>query len=466
MSLQLATTSKLPVVRRGSDVVGDVIGAFESDTAAVFLRTAPANEHIILYVLGAMVVLAVVLASIVKLDRVVTSVAGLISTTAGSFYVSPFDPSIVRQVNVKAGQVVKKGQSLATLDPTFAHADLVQLQQHMDSDEAAVAREEAELAGRPYQFSTTDKYQSTQGGIWLKRHAQYLSDLASFDGQIHSAEAQMAQAHSDTEKYAKRVKLASDTENVYQPLLDKGYVSKLQVMQSTDTRTEMSRLLADAQNQMSQYRETAEALKAQRQSYIHKWNSDTATQLVTDRNDLDLTRDSLEKAQKHQDLTSLIAPEDSIVLKVGKVSPGSVASGGGQESVNPLQDPLFTLVPLNAPVEADIHVNATDIGFIAVGDPVQLKLDAYPFMRHGMAKGVVKTISEGSFSLDDNNMPVAPYFKVKVAVKQVRLRNVPSDFRLIPGMTIIGEIMVGRRTILSYLVEGSLRTGSEAMREP
>jgi len=37
---------------------------------------------------------------------------------------------------------------------------------------------------------------------------------------------------------------------------------------------------------------------------------------------------------------------------------------------------------------------------------------------------------------------------------------------LVPGMTLIGDIMVGSRTILSYLVEGGLRTGSEAMREP
>jgi hypothetical protein len=63
-------------------------------------------------------------------------------------------------------------------------------------------------------------------------------------------------------------------------------------------------------------------------------------------------------------------------------------------------------------------------------------------------------------------MGVEPYFKVRVAIKEVKLRNVPADFRLVPGMTLVGDIMVGRRTILSYLVEGALRTGSEAMREP
>jgi hemolysin D len=97
---------------------------------------------------------------------------------------------------------------------------------------------------------------------------------------------------------------------------------------------------------------------------------------------------------------------------------------------------------------------------------VQIKLDAYRYIQHGFAKGVIKTISEGSFTEDDNNTPVDPYFKVRVTVTEAHLRNVPADFRLVPGMTLQGDIMVGHRTILSYLVEGALRTGSEAMREP
>jgi HlyD family type I secretion membrane fusion protein len=462
MKPQLATSTQLPALRRRSAIVGDVVGAFESETAAVFLRTAPVNEHIIAYVLAAMLIVAIVLAAVVKLDRVVTS-AGRVEPAGGELYVSPFDTGIVRQVNVKAGDVVKKGQVLATLDPTFTHADLLQLQQKMGSDEAAVARLEAELAGHAYVFSASDPYQSLQGGIWQKRQSEYRYNLADFDGRIHGAEAQVAQAQSDIQQYSKRMKLADEVEKTYQPLLEKGYVSKLQLMQATDERTEMGRLLADAENQMSSLSQTLASLKAQRESFIQKWNSDTATELVTVRNDLDQTRQNLAKAQKLSDLSSLDAPADAIVLKVGRVSLGSVASAGGQ---NLGQEPLFTLVPLDATLEADVNVSAGDIGFIKIGDPVQLKLDAYRYMQHGTAKGVIKTISEGSFTTDDNNVPVAPYFKVRVAISEVHLRNVPPDFRLIPGMTLVGDIMVGRRTILSYLLEGAMRTGSEAMREP
>ena len=442
---------------------GTVVGAFESETAAVFLRTAPARQHIILYVLVAIIAISIGLSAVVKLDRVVTS-TGRIVPTAGALYVSPFDTGIVRQVNVKAGDVVKKGQVLATLDPTFTHADLLQLQQKQASDEAAVARLTAELAEKKYKYSTKDPAQALQGGIWQKRQAEYQSNLADFDGRIRSAQAQVAQYEADAKGYAQRLKTAQDVEKLYQPLLEKGYVSKLQVMQASDDRTERGRLLADAQNQISSTRETITSLKAQREAYVQKWHSDTGTELVTVRNDLDVTRQNLEKAQKLSDLASLDAPADAVVLKVGKVSSGSVAGGGAQDVAG--QDPLFTLVPLDAPQEADVNVNARDIGFIKIGDPVQLKLDAYRFMQHGTAKGAIKTISEGSFTTDDNNTPVEPYFKVRVAITDVHLRNVPKDFRLIPGMTLAGDIMVGRRTILSYLVEGGLRTGSEAMREP
>jgi HlyD family type I secretion membrane fusion protein len=466
MGAEVAVPNRLPVLRRRSDVVGEVIGAFESDTAAVLLQETPKNQSMIIYVLAAMFTLAIVLACVVSLDRVVTSVAGIIVTSQGSLYVDPYNPSIVKEVIVKVGQVVKKGQPLATLDPTFTQANLVQMQEHMASDVATVTREQAEIATRPYKYNPEDKYESVQGGIWLKRQAQYHADLASFDGQIASVQAQMAQAVSDSQKYTTRLKLNSDIQNVYEPLLDKGYVSKLQVLTSTDATTEIARLLADAQEQIPQYRESAASLKAQRESYIHKWYADTAAQLVLDVNDLNLTKDGLDTAQKYQDLTSLNAPEDAIVLKIGKLSRGSIAAGQGSYTITPGTDPLFSLAPLSAAVEAEIDVATTDVGFIKVGYPVNLKLDTYPYVMYGLAKGVVKSISEGSFSVDQNNTPVPPYFKVRVRVTKILLHDVPANFRLIPGMTLTGDIVAGKRTIMSYLTETILQQGSETMREP
>src|SRR5208337_4995352 len=147
--------------RRRTDIVGDVVGAFESETAAVFLSTAPGREHIALHVLVGFLALAVVLSCVAKLDIVVTG-TGRIAPVKGELYVSPYNSGIVKQVNVKAGEFVKKGQALATLDPTFTQADLLQLQEHLSSDIAVVAREQAEMAKAVPAFPNQDSYQKLQ----------------------------------------------------------------------------------------------------------------------------------------------------------------------------------------------------------------------------------------------------------------------------------------------------------------
>ncbi len=462
MSVTPEKTKNLLPEKRRAAVVGQVVGAFESETASVLLKTSPKREHVLLYTLGAGILLTFMLAAVVKLDRVVVG-TGLIVPVGGSLYVSPLDTGIVREVRVKSGDIVHKGQVLATLDPTFTEADRAQLSQKLASDEAAVQRLESELAGKPYRPNGHNTSEVLQASIWQKRQAEYHSNLADFDARIRSSEAQVRQYETDAREYKKRLQLAEGVEKVYEPLYDKGYVSKLQVMQSSDARAEASRLLSDAQNQEVSLRQTLQALKAQRESFVQKWSSDTGTELVNMRSETELTRQNLQKATRMNELLTLNAPADAVVLKVGKVSSGSIAGSG---SMTQSSEPLFTLVPLDAPAEIDMHIAARNIGFVKKGDVVQIKLDAYRFLQHGTAKGRITTISEGSFTTDEDGSKVEPYVRVRVAITDATLRNVPADFRLIPGMTLQGDIMVGSRTILSYLVEGSLRTGAEAMREP
>lgn len=83
-----------------------------------------------------------------------------------------------------------------------------------------------------------------------------------------------------------------------------------------------------------------------------------------------------------------------------------------------------------------------------------------------MIDGTLRWISEGAFTTDDNGAPTDPYYKARVALNEVDLRDVPKDFRLIPGMTLSGDIHIGTRSILMYVVSGALRGMGEAMREP
>jgi membrane fusion protein, hemolysin D len=449
------------LVPRRREVTGAVVSAFESETQALFLRTRPYSEHAILHVLVAIIVISIGLMAVTKLDRVVTGGGRLVSSE-GKLYVEPLQKAIVRDIHVNVGDLVSKGEILATLDPTFASADLAQLEQKVASGQTEVSRLQAEQDGKPYRPTGGNAYEVLQQSIFQQRQNEYRSSLADFDARVQNAEASINRLQKDAATYRQRLKIASDVEEMNVTLERQGWNSKLKTMAASDNRMEMDRMLTEALNQITENQHTANALRAQRAVYVERWHSDSGRDLVTARNTLEQAQQDLVKAQKLRDLVNVEAPVDAIVLKIGRASVGSVSGSDGSSS----SDPLFTLARLDSPIEAEVEVDSKDIGFIQPGDPAEVKLDAYRFLEHGTAKGVIKTISEGSFTTDENNTPRPPYFKALITLTDVHLRNVPASFRLIPGMTLTGDIVVGKRSIMSYLVEGALRTGSEAMREP
>jgi hemolysin D len=436
-----------------------LIGAFESATGAVILHTRPRRERSILYAVAAIIVVALAFMSVVKLDRVVSG-TGRIVPIEGSIFVQPYDKAIIREIRVKPGDIVHRGDVLASLDPTFVVADETQLEQKLASTAALVARLEAEEAERPYVGDNTP-YETLQQSIWRQRQSEYRQSIADFDAQIRSSTTAIARGREAAEAYRKRAAIASDIERMNAALEEHGWGSKLKTRMATDQRLEAQRLVTDNEHQMQQSEHDLDALQAKKAVFIGKWRDDLTTALVSARNDRDSAEQGMVKAHKLRELVDVVAPRDAIVLKVANASMGTVTSDSQQAA-----EPLFTLVPLDGPLEADVDVDAQDNGFIAAGDPVTIKLEAYKFMRHGTARGKVVTVSEGSFTVGENQQPRSPYFRARVAITELHLHNVPENFRLIPGMTLTADIIVGRRSLISYLVEGALRTGSEAMREP
>lgn len=452
-----------PSLRRPpqSDVIAAPISAFESETQAVILRTSPYSEHGVLHVIALMVALALILMAVVKLDRVVQG-DGRILPSAGPLFVRPLDKAIVTSISVRTGDVVRKGQVLATLDPTFAAADLKDIQQKRLSAQALVDRLRAEMAGKPYVADPSSPDSVLQASIYAQRQAEYRQSINDFDSRIGSQSAIVRKGLEDARAYAQRRSLAAELETQQLTLQQKGFGSRARVVAATDARVEADRMALESQNEAAQARHDLSSVAAQRAVYISKWRDDLSTQLVQAQNELTEAIQNADKASRTNDLTRLVAPADAVVLKIGKASIGSVidtSSTGDSE-------PLFTLTPLGGDLEAEVDVDAKDVGFIRPGDTVRVKLDAYKFTSHGTARGRIKTVSEGAFTQDENGQPKAPYYKVRVVLTEVKLRNVPRNFRLIPGMTLQGDVVIGKRTILSYLLEGALRTGSEAMREP
>ena len=101
---------------------------------------------------------------VTKLDRVVTSIGGKLVSTERVNVFQSLDPSIIKSINVHEGDEVQKGQVLATLDPTFAAADVKQLKQQVASLRAQIARDEAQLNNHAFRAAAGDRSRRHQIG--------------------------------------------------------------------------------------------------------------------------------------------------------------------------------------------------------------------------------------------------------------------------------------------------------------
>lgn len=443
---------------RGHDAADQLINDFQSHMAEITGAPYPARVRVTVHVLSGMLVTALVLASVLTLDRVVVGPGRLVSRTP-TILVQPLDSAVVRTVMVRPGQVVAKDELLVTLDPTLSSADVSQLRANQASLRAQVARLEAEEAQRELPKPTPgDISAETQYSIWKARQSERESRRAVFDQRIQSTSGIIASSLRDAEHYRDRLKVSTEIEQMRSELARKEVGSRLNVLIAQDSRAEIARNLSASEQQVTTSRFELQSLQAEREAFFQEWQSTLTQDLVARRTDLQRVEDELSKAEYRANLVELRAVSDATVVSVANVGAGAVVPSG---------EVLVTLMPTNAKLEVEAEIAGMDQGFVKVGDPVEVKLAAYDFSRHGTVKAVVRAISEDSFTQRDDGTTVPTrFYKVRAEITDTILRNVPDELRLIPGMPLTADIVVGQRAIISSLLDRVIVNSMEGLREP
>jgi hemolysin D len=436
---------------------------FQSETDAIREVPEPFAARLTIFTLAGFLVGSLLLMFVMELDRVVTSQGGKIVPVGQVNVFQALDTSIIKSIDVREGDQVQAGQLLATLDSTFASADADQLRLQIASLQAQAARDEAELSGRPLIVpNRSDKefknYAALQQALYNQRLAQYQAQVASFDSKIGTTQATIGKLQKDDERYRQRDEIAQKIETMRSTLAEHGTGSQLNLFTAQDVRLELLRTIDNTHNSLAEAQHTLDQTYADRNAFIQQWNAALSQDLVTTRNNLDTATTNYEKAAKHQDLVRLNASVPSVVLSIAKLSVGSVLKAG---------DTFLTLMPLDTRVEAEIKISTRDVGFARTGDRCALSIDAFNAGEHGTAEGEVLWISDGTFSVNDDTQQAGDaYYKARCSITKTNLKAVPDNFRLIPGMTLTGDVNVGKRSVAMYLLGGLLRGFNESMREP
>ncbi len=440
---------------------------FQSPSTAIVNAPIPLGARRVNLIICSMFVAMVGAMGLIRVDQVVTA-PGMVVAKSPNLVVQPLETSIVRSINVHAGEEVHAGQILARLDPTFAAADLTASVAQVNNLQARVARMQAELKNRPFNYTGLDPDMSLQAAIYAQRNAEYEYKLENYQQKADSLVAEVKRSNSDAQGFRERLAVAQAVETMRRELEKLQVGSRLNTLAAQDNSAEMARDLAGAEEAASSASRDLAALVAERGEYIQQWHADLADKLADATSKLADARDQLNKSQLRRQLVELRADRDATVLSIAKVSVGSVLQSGQH---------LITMVPADAPLEIEADIPGAENGYVHVGDNVAIKFATFPFTRYGQAYGTVRVISPDSFTAQEDernptgDVPTSegrtePYYRARVSLDRVELRNTPLGFHLMPGMPTTADIKVGKRTVLTYLLERVLPVAYTGMREP
>lgn len=381
---------------------------------AQVVERAPAAMWAIWLMLAALVA-GLAWASVAQVD-IITKAKARVIPDGKEQIIASLEGGILREMLVREGQTVEAGQELALLDPTRFEAQQAEGQTKRIALLGTRARLEAEANGRPLRFPDE-----------LKAHPQII------DGETESFQARQRALAEAVEITRKSGALLAKELAVAEQMSAKGLMSEVEVMR---------------------VRRQVNDLNLQVQERVNRFRQDASAELVRVRTELSLLDEQIVVREDALRRTALKSPVKGIVRSIKANTVGGVVTPGST---------VMEILPLGPRVLIEARVPTSEIGFVKVGQPAEIKLSAYDYTVFGILHGTVVSISPDALG-DPDRGGEAMYYRTLVRADHSTLQARGQPLPVLPGMAGSAEIRTGQRTVLGFLLRPMLKT-SEAFRE-
>ena len=365
----------------------------------------------------AVVATGIVWASLTQVD-VVTQASARVVPDGREQVIASLEGGILRELLVIEGQLVVEGQALAMLDPTRVEAQQAEGQARRFALRGAVARLHAE---------------STGNALRLPPELDGVGEI--IEGETASFNARARSLNEGLESTRRSVTLVQRELAISESMSAKGLMSEVEVMR---------------------LRRQVNELQLQAQERVNRFRQDASAELVRVRTELAQLEEQMVVRDDALRRSTLTSPVRGMVKQIRANTLGGVVTAGA---------PIMEIVQLGPRVLLEARIRPADIGFVKVGQAVQIKLTAFEYTVFGGLKGVVQSISPDAMGDPDRAAtPDGTWYRALVRAESGTLQSGDKSLTVLPGMTASAEIRTGRRTVLSYLLRPMLKS-QEAFRE-
>ena len=449
------------------EMVDDVYGAMMTD--------APSGHRMIIWSLAAMMLCFLIWSYFSEIDQVTTGVGKVIPSSQVQV-IQSLDGGILKEMYVREGMLVKKGQALARIDDTRFRSDFAQQEQEVVGLRANIIRLQAELNSIRLSDTTTDwrkqvriefkqpdfpkDLQKDEPKMVLRQQAEYDGRLKNLNNQLEILARQIQQRDQEMQEIAAQVKTLTTSYQLLtreleltRPLADKGIVPEVELLK-------LERSVNDLQGELQSVRILRPKVKAaldeaifKRRDAVFSFASDNRAQLNEMQTQLARMNEAQVGAKDKVSKAVIESPVNGTVKTVHINTLGGVVQPGVD---------IIDIVPSEDQLLVEAKVSPKDIAFLHPGLPAIVKVTAYDFTRYGGLDGTVEHISADTTQDEEGNS----FYLVRVRTGESSLtKKDGTHMPIIPGMLTSVDVITGERSILEYILNPILRAKDTALRE-
>lgn len=401
--------------------------------------------------------LFVVWAALAQVDEV-TRGQGQVIPSSRVQQIQAAEPATIRQILVRSGQMVRRGQLLVRLDDTESSAALAGIEAENRALQARAARLGAEGQGGgrtcpPGPDGRVPEVCAEEQALQQVRASALQTRISALSAAVEQRRRDLGEAQATASALRSSVALAQRNVEMLEPLAARNIIPQTELLQARRELVDVQGRLAAANEAISRAGAAVREAQAQAAEAGLQFRQEALNERSQVAARIAVNTESARGAAGRRQRSEIRAPTDGVVNDVQVTTLGGFLNAGQK---------IMEVVPLGERLLVETRVRPSDIAFIQVGDRALVKVTAYDFASYGGLEGRVVQVAADS-TYDEQTREA--YFTVIVETDRSFLQQGNRRLPITPGMMCDVEIITGRKSILDYLLHPVLRASNEALRE-
>jgi len=391
-------------------------------------------------------------AAFAEVDIIVRT-EGRIVPAGKSQIVQHLEGGIVRRILVQEGEVVQAGQALMELSDIQARSNLDQGKSKSAALRGREARLLAESSGAGSivfpKSMQDDEVRQAENAAFGARRSRVTEEVRVLRDQSAQKRGEITEAESRRKNLTAELDVVRQQYQVIEGLRHNGAASNLELLDSQSRVQRLASQIAETEAAIPRLRAAMAETESRIGEVWARYRAEASSELTQVRAELEKTGLEIDTSRDRLDRNQVRAPVSGFINRLAVSTVGGVVKPG---------ETLMEITPDDRGVLVEARARPNDRANLRSGLSARVRIGAYDYATYGTLAGKVTEVSADTL-VDERE---GRYYRVMV---KADLSGNPG-MATVPGMTAIADVVVGKRTVLSYLLSPLLRFRDAAFRDP